>query len=129
MALQDYARRDGDAPMATRVLGFIAEGDGRTRAETLAAFEPLGTKRTSIDNAVAELCAAGLIRRTGRGVVEADYKRAWEAIAAERKAAGGTLTARILRMIEHEGPCGRNAIIARLQPDGATPGGIDANLK
>ena len=80
LELQEYVRIDGDAPLITRVLGFVAMADERTRRETMAAFTARGESPYTIEDAVMRLYRRGLVKRTRRGVVEAVHEKAWTAI-------------------------------------------------
>ena len=109
IALEHYVRIDGYAPLITRILGFVAMAEERSRQEMMATFTEQGEKRYTIEDAVMQLCRRGLLKRTDVGKVEAVQERAWEAI--ERGESG--LTHQILTMIEAgRGPCSRHLLAA-----------------
>ena len=127
--LQEYVRIDGDAPLITRILGFIAMADERTRQETMATFTTRGERRYTIEDAVMQLYRRGLVKRTRRGVVEAVQKKAWKAIEDEVARRGANLTDRVLKMIADKGPCDRGDILARFGRDGFPAGAVDGSLQ
>ena len=126
IALEHYVRIDGYAPLITRILGFVAMAEERSRQEMMATFTERGEKRYTIEDAVMQLCRRGLLKRTDVGKVEAVQERAWEAI--ERGESG--LTHRILTMIEAGGgPCSRRDILAHFSGEGFAKGAIDSSLQ
>ena len=68
-------RIDGDAPLITRILGFVAMADERSRQEMMATFTERGEKRYTIEDSVMQLCRRGLLKRTGVGKVQQSSKR------------------------------------------------------
>ena len=129
LELQEYVRIDGDAPLITRVLGFVAMADERTRRETMAAFTARGESPYTIEDAVMRLYRRGLVKRTRRGVVEAVHEKAWTAIEEEMARGLSSLTHRVFAMIEAEGPCGRREILARFSGEGVAAGAVDSTLQ
>ena len=127
--LQDYVRIDGNAPLITRILGFVAMADERTRQETMATFTARGDRPYTIEDAVMRLYRRGLVKRTRRGVVEAVHAKAWAAIKEEMTRAASSLTQRILSMIRAEGPCGRRDILERFAGKGIASGAVDSSLQ
>ncbi len=75
IALEHYVRIDGDAPLITRILGFVAMADERSRQEMMATFTERGEKRYTIEDSVMQLCRRGLLKRTGVGKVQQSSKR------------------------------------------------------
>ena len=129
LELQDYVRIDGDAPLITRVLGFVAMADERTRRETMATFTARGERPYTIEDAVMRLYRRGLVERTRRGVVEAMHEKAWTAIEEEMSRVASSLTQRILAMIRAEGPCGRRDVVARFAGGGVAADAVDSSLQ
>ena len=127
--LQEYVRIDGDAPLITRILGFVAMADQRTRKETMATFTARGDKPYTIDDAVMQLYRRGLVRRTRRGVVEAVQDKAWRAIEDETASRNANLTDRVLTMIGADGPCDRSRIIGHFTREGFETGAVDGSLQ
>ena len=129
LALEEYVRIDGDAPLITRILGYVAMADERTRRETMAAFTARGEKVATIEDAVMRLYERGLVKRTRRGVVKAVHAKAWKAIEETKARQVSGLTQRVLEMIETEGPCGRRRILARFTGEGIARGAVDSSLQ
>ena len=72
--MEEHARSSGsgvpqgpeEPPLAARILDAVGGSSGRTRADLLRVFGPLGVNQNTLDSAIARLVRRGALQRRGK---------------------------------------------------------------